>query len=174
MASIFGHVVVGATLVNVFDEKKTGSLIVAGVISTVIPDIDVLTFQFGIAYGDMFGHRGFTHSLLFAVLWSVMITFLPYFGQSRKSLVFVYIFLSTLSHGLLDALTNGGLGVGFFVPFDETRYFFDFRPIQVSPIGVKAFFSSEGVGVVVSELVWIGIPCLTIYILAKTFRSIRK
>ena len=34
----------------------------------MIPDIDVIGFRFGIHYGDFWGHRGFTHSLVFAAL----------------------------------------------------------------------------------------------------------
>jgi len=34
----------------------------------MLPDIDVIGFSFGIQYGDMFGHRGLTHSLCFALL----------------------------------------------------------------------------------------------------------
>jgi inner membrane protein len=43
------------------------------------------------------------------------------------------------SHGILDAMTDGGLGVAFFSPFDDTRCFFPFRPIKVSPIGLSFF-----------------------------------
>lgn len=32
----------------------------------MLPDADVLSFKFGVAYGNVFGHRGFTHSLVFA------------------------------------------------------------------------------------------------------------
>ncbi len=32
----------------------------------MLPDADVLSFNFGVAYGNVFGHRGFTHSLVFA------------------------------------------------------------------------------------------------------------
>jgi len=69
------------------------------------------------------------------------------------------LFVSTASHGLLDACTDGGLGVAFFSPFDTTRYFFAFRPIAVSPIGVR-FFSERGISVLWSELVWVWIPLL--------------
>jgi inner membrane protein len=31
-----------------------------------LPDADVAGFRFGIKYEDMWGHRGMTHSLLFA------------------------------------------------------------------------------------------------------------
>ena len=173
MASIFGHMVAGVTLANVFGKKVSIRFAVACAVSAVLPDIDVLAFQFDIPYESAFGHRGFTHSILFAFLWGVVITFLL-FRQEKKLLIFTGIFLSTLSHGLLDALTTGGLGVGFFIPFDVTRYFFGFRPIQVSPIGVKAFFSEWGIKVISSEMVWVGIPCLVIYILAGTLKRIKK
>ena len=173
MASIFGHMVAGATLANIFTKKTSGKLMVACAVSAVVPDIDVLAFQFGVPYESAFGHRGFTHSILFAFLWGLVITFL-FFGRGKNPMIFAGIFLSTLSHGLLDALTTGGLGVGFFIPFDSTRYFFGVRLIQVSPIGVKAFFSEWGIRVIMSELVWVGIPCLIIYILARTVKSIRR
>jgi inner membrane protein len=41
---------------------------------------------------------------------------------------------------------------------DDSRFFSPFRPIQVSPIGVAAFFSEWGVAVLYSELLWIGVP----------------
>lgn len=66
----------------------------------------------------------------------------------------------TASHAILDMMTNGGLGVAIFSPFDLTRYFFDFRPVVVSPIGVVRFFSEWGLNVVKSEIVWIILPAL--------------
>ena len=41
-------------------------LLLAGVAIAMLPDADVLAFKLGVAYGHVFGHRGFTHSLLFA------------------------------------------------------------------------------------------------------------
>jgi len=38
------------------------------VLCSVIPDLDAIGFRFGIHYGDFWGHRGFTHSLIFAAL----------------------------------------------------------------------------------------------------------
>lgn len=40
---------------------------------------------------------------------------------------------------MLDALTHGGLGVAFYWPFEHRRIFFDWRPIEVSPIGAGVF-----------------------------------
>ena len=73
----------------------------------------------------------------------------------------VYFFAVTASHPILDAMTNGGLGVAFFAPFDNSRYFLPWRPIEVSPIGVRAFFTLRGLTVLQSEFIWIWIPSLT-------------
>jgi len=55
------------------------------------------------------------------------------------------------SHPLLDALTDGGLGVALLWPFSAERFFFPWRPIPVSPIGV-GFFSLRGIRVALAEL----------------------
>ena len=39
---------------------------VIGAVCSTIPDFDVIGFRFGIRYDDFWGHRGFTHSLVFA------------------------------------------------------------------------------------------------------------
>jgi inner membrane protein len=72
--------------------------------------------------------------------------------------LFAFFFGATASHGVLDALTNGGLGVAFFAPFSNTRYFFPWQPIEVSPLGIEPFLSSRGVEVMVSEFKWVWIP----------------
>jgi len=83
-------------------------------------------------------------------------------GKANKMIFFVVLFLATISHAVLDAMTTGGLGVGFFIPFENTRYFFGCRPIQVSPIGISKFFSEWGIRVILSELIWVGVPCFTV------------
>jgi membrane-bound metal-dependent hydrolase YbcI (DUF457 family) len=59
--------------------------------------------------------------------------------------------LITASHGFFDALTSGGLGIAFFAPFDNTRYFFPIRPIPVSPLDPAAFLHWRGLRVLVWE-----------------------
>lgn len=135
-----------------------------GVVCAEIPDADVLGFWLGVPYGHLWGHRGITHSLLFACLFAVGVTYATgkqaeQRQQSRFSR-WLYFYLATASHGLSDAVTNGGLGVAFFAPFDATRYFFPFQPVVVSPLGVGAFFSPIGVRVLISEAIWIWLPCV--------------
>ena len=160
MASIFGHGLIAYTTAKLVDSKSSKILLILAISSAVLPDLDVLAFKFGIDYLHPLGHRGFTHSILFAFVWSVLLSLL--FGKAIKLLFAIVIFLSTVSHGILDAMTTGGEEVGFFIPFDNSRYFFSLRPIKVSPIGINEFFSEWGINVLLSELKYIRIPCFVI------------
>lgn len=51
-------------------------LLLAGMGLAMLPDADVLAFKFGVAYGDVLGHRGFTHSLLFAFVVPLLVAWL--------------------------------------------------------------------------------------------------
>jgi inner membrane protein len=64
-----------------------------------------------------------------------------------------------LSHGLLDALTDGGLGVAFFSPLDESRYFFPVCPIRVSSMSIRDVLGPHGLDVLVNEIQWVWVPC---------------
>ena len=174
MASIFSHAVaalgIGACFYRPGMPKRVW---IVGAACSVIPDLDVLGFRFGIRYGDFWGHRGFTHSLLFAALLATAVTFIA-FRRSLPSLrrlpLWSYLFLATASHGFLDAMTDGGLGVAFFSPLDTHRYFLPWTPIHVSPIGLGAFFSNRGLEVLQSELLWIWLPAAVLAIAAWSFR----
>jgi inner membrane protein len=128
---------------------------------SVIPDLDVIGFRFGISYSDFWGHRGFTHSLAFAALLAIGVLAVGFRrgapGIGRFPLA-AYLFLATASHGVLDAMTNGGLGVAFFSPFDNSRYFLPWRPIRVSPIAPGRFFSLRGYLILQNEFLWIWLP----------------
>jgi len=138
----------------------------------MLPDADAIGLSAGIPYGDLFGHRGFTHSLFFAGLVAVGVTSLLRNKAPVPEVIriFVCIFAATASHGMLDALTNGGLGVAFFAPFDSARYFFPLRPILVSPIGVGAFLSRRGLSVLLSEMIWVWPPSIAVFLIARFAR----
>ncbi len=82
--------------------------------------------------------------------------------SKRWTLLALYFFLITATHGLLDTLTSGGLGIALFAPFDNTRYFFPVTPIEVSPIGIARFFSGWGLRVLASEFLWVWVPSLAL------------
>ncbi|HEX5229501.1 MAG TPA: metal-dependent hydrolase, partial [Bryobacteraceae bacterium] len=119
----------------------------------------------------LFGHRGITHSLLFALLLAGTITLLLRHKDLRGHWgVFLALFAATASHGFLDAFTNGGLGVAFWAPFDRARYFFPWRPILVSPIGLGPFFTRRGLTVLLSEMRWVWMPSAAVLLAAALFR----
>jgi len=162
MASAFSHAVAALSIGTCFYRPETPKRVwAAGALCSILPDIDVIGFRLGIPYGSLWGHRGFTHSLLFAVLLSGTAAEIL---RRRKNLgigqfaLFGYLSIATASHGVLDAMTNGGLGVAFFSPFDNRRYFLPWRPIRVSPISLHRFFSGRGYAVLRNELLWIWVP----------------
>lgn len=172
MASIFGHAVAATTLTKTFPRSVQGiKIILLAIFCAVIPDADVLMFKLGFSYDHWLGHRGFFHSIFFSVMLGFLVSFIFFKRTDIRLLLALLFSFAAISHGCLDALTNGGRGVAFFAPFDHTRYFFPWRPIQVSPIGVSRFFSEWGLIVLKSEAIFIGIPCLIIWILARTINN---
>jgi inner membrane protein len=159
MASIFGHGLVGYTIAKTASSKTSKLLLFLAIGSALLPDLDVITFG-KIPYTHPFGHRGFTHSIVFAVVWATVLAFI--FTKTKRKRFFLVLFIATLSHGILDAFTTGGKGVGFLIPFNNERFFFPWKVIQVSPIGISEFFSSWGIKVLLSELKYLGIPCLIV------------
>lgn len=123
-----------------------------------LPDLDVIGLPLGVPYRSFFGHRGFFHSLACSVVtgfllgWALQVPLAIPWWQLGAFLCIVMA-----SHGVLDGFTNGGLGIAYFAPFDNGRYFFPWQPIQVSPIGA-AFFSKWGLLVLRSEIVWVWLP----------------
>jgi inner membrane protein len=124
----------------------------------MLPDADVVGVELGVPWGSMWSHRGVSHSLTAAAVVGVA-TALGYSGSASRSRarLAAYFALVTASHGVLDALTNGGLGVAFLAPFRADRFFFPWRPIEVSPMGL-AFFSGRGLAVLESEVRWVWLP----------------
>ena len=156
MASIFAHAAAAAALGSV--ARPTRAVVWTCAALSVVPDLDVLAFALGIPYAHPLGHRGLTHALAFAAVLGPAVAFTAFRRDSARRRLAVLFALATASHGLLDAMTTGGLGVGFGIPFTAERFFFPFRPIAVSPIGIEPFLGARGLAVLASELVWVGLP----------------
>jgi len=124
-------------------------LLLASILLPILPDADALLTPW-IPYAHPFGHRGFTHSLFFAALVGAGAAAIAVRGKWGHSFLKLAIFFAaiTASHGLFDAMTNGGLGVAFFAPFDNTRYFLPWRPIPVSPMSAAGLMTSRGLRVI--------------------------
>ena len=148
-------------------------LMIAGVVASVIPDLDVIGLRAGIAYEDVAGHRGITHSLVFAVLLGLIALFWTRSLRASRTSAFLFVSISAASHGLLDMLTNGGLGVALFWPFSDARYFFPERVIEVSPLRVRRVFGEAGARVFASEILWVWLPAVAIATVAYAARKRR-
>ena len=148
-----------------------------GALLAVAPDLDVIMFRFGVKYADLLGHRGLTHSLLAAAVVSFVVVLLFYrdgTGPLSWNQVWLFLFLCMASHGVLDALTKGGLGVAFFAPFSDKRYFFPERPLAVSPLSIKQFLNARGVAILLNEMKWVWAPTIGIAATLLTYRSWRR
>ena len=163
MATIITHPLVPiAAAYLIGRDKIPPRLLITASIASIIPDLDVIAFRFGIPYGDPFGHRGFSHSLSFAALVGLIgLCFKNYFKGSI-GIIFIMLFIGSASHGILDALTDGGQGVAFFWPFTNERYFFPVRPVEVSQIGLRNFLTPRGMTVLWSEFILIWIPAFLV------------
>jgi len=163
----------GAAISRFGAEKR--KLILLSILCAILPDADVITFKFGIQYGDFFGHRGFFHSIAFAVIIGMSIPSIFY--RSLRTFSFRWFKLSgyysivTISHGVLDAFTNGGLGIALLSPFDNTRYFFWVTPIEVVTLNPMRFFSLHGIQVMANEFLWVWLPCLALIVMVRYMRK---
>lgn len=179
MASAFAHALLAVTIGKAFRAKYASRKFwLLGIACSVLPDADVIMFRLGVPYEHVMGHRGFSHSLVFALLLGILITLVFYRKiklMTREGITLVlFFFLCTASHALLDAMTTGGLGVAVFAPFDNDRYFLPWRPIKVSPIGLAEFFGEWGLRVLKSEFIWVFLPCLLFMLLISVMKRTKK
>jgi len=148
-----GHVAVGLASARVKDPPagmKGRAWTVLMVAASCLPDVDVLAFRFGIPYSAPFGHRGAAHSLAFAALCGVLLAVIARRRDISPFSVGLTAGVVMASHGLLDTLTDGGLGIALLWPVSEARYFASWRPIPVAPLGWR-LFTPHGFGLMLYE-----------------------
>lgn len=177
MPTAFTHAAAGITTAYLLAGRRDSVMLwVYVVFLSVMADFDVIAFNLGIPYAHTFGHRGFFHSLFFAVSVSFIFSMMYYCNKRKISfsylrVLLVFILVSAL-HPLLDMFTSGGLGIGLFIPFNNERLFFPDRPIKVSPIGLHSFFSARGITVLKSEFRIVILPSMALFFSAFLLRRI--
>jgi inner membrane protein len=73
--TILTHAVAGVAIGQVLAPcSRRGEITWIAAACAVLPDADVLGFRLGIPYGDLFGYRGFTHSIFFAGVVAFVVT----------------------------------------------------------------------------------------------------
>ena len=176
MPSAFTHIFVAGALGKTYAPgKMTARFWVLTAVCALLPDVDIIGFYFGIKYGDVFGYWGFFHSLTFDLLASLIVVFFAFRSVPRFTKrwwgLLAFFFAVAASHGFLDSMTDKGMGVGFFIPFDNARYFMPWRPVSASPMKVSKFFSHAGIEVLTSEIIWIWIPAILSYAGVSLYRK---
>ncbi len=163
MPTAFTHMLIGAAASQLAPAGvPKGRLAVLLALAAAAPDLDVIGFSLGVPYGALLGHRGLSHSLFFAALLGAAIALAvpargPKFRRNLMAIFFI-AFAAVASHGLLDAATDAGLGIGFLLPFSDQRYFLPFRPIATAPINPQRFFSAGRWHLMISEMLWVWLP----------------
>ncbi|BCU89761.1 metal-dependent hydrolase [Yersinia pseudotuberculosis] len=166
MPTIITHAAIPLTLgIGLGTKIIPPRLLLAGIAISMLPDADVLAFKFGVAYGHAFGHRGFTHSLLFAfALPTLLLAFYRLFNTSLTR-IWLFLFVSLLSHSVLDSLTTGGKGVGWLWPWSSERFFLPWQVIKVAPFQLAKYATPAGHAVIISELLWVWLPATLLMLL---------
>jgi inner membrane protein len=159
MPTIFSHPALPLAIGLALGSRViSGRLLVAGVVASIVPDLDGIGLRLGIAYADQFGHRGASHSFAFALVLGLLAAAFAGRLRSTRTTAFLFIAASAVSHGLLDMFTTGGLGVALAWPVSDARLFFPIRVIRVSPLTLQQLLGSRGLVVMLSELLWVWLP----------------
>lgn len=122
------HIAIGACIGEAFFEKGFGKkAMIWGVLAQSIPDIDFISNLWLNVPESLLAHRGFTHSILFAVLIIPFFSLLadkihqPHNIPFRKWMYFFSV--EVFFHLFIDAFNN--YGVGWFEPFNHERISFN-------------------------------------------------
>jgi inner membrane protein len=170
MCTIYTHAVAGLGLGKLcFARTLPWSFWLLAGFLPIVPDFDVFTHH---AYGSILGHRGYTHSLAFALLICLVVAGLTYrYFQIRFLLLWGFFFLATASHGILDAFTNGGFGIPLLWPLISTR-FGPWGPMQVPDIGFE-WPDPRVSRSVRTEMLWVWLPTAVLVVLVMGYRRWR-
>ena len=178
MPTVFTHALVGGALTQVApSDFPWWKVLLALVVVAIVPDLDVIAFSLGIPYAHPLGHRGFSHSLLFAGVLSALVCLVLFHGQFRFTKRWWWLLgitvLAAASHGLLDTATDAGRGIGLLIPFTEKRFFFTFRPIRTATVNPLTFFQGRSLAILWSEVVWVWLPLFSLSVVYQIGRYLR-
>lgn len=146
--TVFGHAALGATMYGVLRPHTTTTrwglsryaLLLCCLLLPVLPDADAV-MHFWVKYGHALGHRGVSHSILFALVFSIGLAWLlqrlGYAERTRQALGRMTLVFSLLmiSHGITDTMTTGGKSPSLLWPIKSEGVWSPKRFIPVSPMG---------------------------------------
>lgn len=114
------QIILGAAVAEAVAGKKMGNKAAMwGAIAGTIPDLDVLFMNFYHPIDAALMHRGFSHSIIFALLMGPILGYLVHRLYKKRYDQKTWIklfFLSIITHPILDMFTN--YGTEFLWPFN--------------------------------------------------------
>ena len=147
MASI-GHVLVGAAASKAYrsGQRARWSAVAAAAAwsaLSMLPDADVIGFKLGVRYADPWGHRGATHSFVFALAVAALVALIARAAKLPGWRTFLVAAAVVASHPLLDTMTDGGLGCALLWPFSDERFLREEWPLVLERIQRLGLSSNE-------------------------------
>ena len=122
------HIALGACMGEAFAGHKVGKkAMLWGALAQSIPDIDFIAAFWQNTSENLLTHRGFTHSILFCVVVTFVLTYFAEKWHRPHNISFtrwaVFFGAVIFIHIFLDAFNN--YGVGWFEPFSHYRISFN-------------------------------------------------
>jgi inner membrane protein len=135
MTTLYTHAVAGLGIAALGMRRRMAwsYWLLAGTLP-VLPDLDTLSMT---SYSSIWGHRGYTHSLAFAMMAGLFATVLVgWYLRSRFWQLAAIFCAAAASHPLLDMLTYGGNGVALWWPLSAERVG-SWGPIPVADLAME-------------------------------------
>ena len=143
MPTIITHGVVAYLAARMAGPSLPPRLWGLSMLCAMVPDLDSIGLYLGVPYGHILGHRGFSHSPLFALVLAIGVCLVGLRSISPRSRTWWWclaiLTLSTASHGLLDAVTTAPYGVAFLVPFSDERILLPWLLVPAVAVGWDFF-----------------------------------
>lgn len=135
MATV-GHLVAGMAVGRIATRgglRRAALPMAALAVLAVTPDLDLLAYP--VREPTPFSHRGFTHSLGFALACGVTLGLLSLLSRRTRPhalRIGACAALAMATHGVIDLLSNRGSAVTLLWPLSDARILSPMRPIPVA------------------------------------------
>ncbi len=121
------HIVIGACVGDLIAGKYVGKrAMLYGALMNSLPDVDFIASFFLDPVSDLLAHRGFTHSFLFAFLFTPLFAWAANKMERKVDLSYprwcLFFFIEIMIHLFIDSFN--AYGTGWFEPFNHARVSF--------------------------------------------------
>lgn len=122
------HIAIGACIGDAIAGKKLGKkAMLWGALANSLPDFDAIASFWLTMDRNLLAHRGFTHSILFAMLLTPLLAWFAYRWHRSKGISYlawtIFFAIEIFCHMFLDTFNN--YGIGWLEPFSDRRFSFN-------------------------------------------------